>query len=846
MNSIVEKVTDRIIERSRWAREAYLSRIDEMASHRWPARSALGASNFAHDLAACSGFCRERLFRDDVPNIAIISSYNDLLSAHAPFEAYHRILKEVVFSAGGAAQFAGGVPAMCDGITQGYPGMDLSLMTRDVIAMSVVTALSHMVFDGALLLGVCDKIMPGLLMGMLQYGHLPAILVPAGPMRSGIANREKALARERFAVGEIGKQELIEYELKAYHSEGTCTFYGTANSNQLMAEMLGVHLPGASFINTGTKLREAMTREAGRRIVELARPGGESCPIGHIINEKSVVNALVGLLATGGSTNESMHLVAIAKAAGVIIDWQDFAELSDAVPLIVRIYPNGPEDINAFQEAGGIPLIIQELLNAGFLHGDVKTVAGDGLLPYSRQPVLDDNGVKWMDKRLSSRNISVISTVQEPFDRIGGIKVLEGNLGRAIMKISALSQGESTVIEAPARVFNSQEEMEEAFRNERLNCDHVAVVRFQGPRANGMPELHKLITFLSIVMDRGFQVGLLTDGRLSGASGKVPFAIHCTPEAACGGPISRLVDGDIIRMDARAGVLEARVPALELKSREPANPDLREARSLWGREIFAPLRMNLSSADQGASAIFCGEREGVCRPVVAEIGSGSAYGSMNGIGIEPFKVLERSPVIPVVVIEELNDAVPLARALLRGGIKVIEVTLRSEAALEAISLINREVPEILVGAGTVLNSKDLMAVAEAGASFAISPGMTQELLEVGQDGNIPLIPGISTVSELMCALEMGFEVFKFFPAEAAGGVDMLRSIAGPFPGVRFCPTGGIGESNFLEYLALANVICVGGSWVAPIELIRKGHWDSISVLASDALQAARDSKLWGP
>ena len=603
MHTTVNNITRRIVERSKKHREAYLQRV-EAARGNGVFRNKLPCSNFAHDLAGCAGGCRTALLKNDVPNIAIISSYNDLVSAHQPYEAYPEIIKKAVAEAGGTAQFAGGVPAMCDGITQGQPGMDMSLISRDVIAMSTVIGLSHNVFDGALLLGVCDKIMPGLLMGGLQFGHLPMILIPAGPMRSSLPNKEKAQVRERFAEGKIGRKEMLAAEVKAYHSPGTCTFYGTANSNQLMAEMLGMHMPGASFINAGTKLRDALTRSAAKRVAAMTHLSDDYVPLAHVISEKSVVNAMVGLLATGGSTNETMHLVAIARAAGIRIDWNDFAELSDNIPLLVRIYPNGSGDINSFQEAGGMSLLIRELLKGGMVHEDVQTVAGFGLSRYLEEPVLEGDRVFWQDGPKQATDPEVIAPLDQPFEIIGGLKILSGNLGRAIMKISALAEGGKTLVEAPAMVFNSQHELEAAFNDDKLNRDVVAVVRFQGPQANGMPELHKLITYLAIIMNRGYTVGLVTDGRLSGASGKVPFAIHCTPEAFCGGMLAKVQDGDLIRMDAHNSVLELKVDDDELAGREYATPDLASHRYGLGRQIFAPLRKDLLGAEEGASSIF--------------------------------------------------------------------------------------------------------------------------------------------------------------------------------------------------------------------------------------------------
>ncbi len=603
MHTTVQKVTDRIIERSKPHRQKYLQRVAE-AKGDGVFRNKLPCSNLAHDLAGCVGTCRSSLLDETIPNIAIISAYNDMVSAHQPYVKYPEIIKEAVAQAGGNAQFAGGVPAMCDGVTQGEPGMDMSLVSRDVIAMSTVIGLSHNVFDGAILLGVCDKILPGLLMGGLQFGHLPMILIPAGPMTSGIANKDKNKVREAFAKGEVGHDELLSSEIKAYHSPGTCTFYGTANSNQLMAEMLGMHLPGSSFVNAGTVLRDALTRSAAEQITSLTHLGEDYTPLAHIISEKSIVNAIVGLMATGGSTNETMHLVAIARAAGIRIDWNDFAELSDITPLLVRIYPNGSGDINSFQQAGGMALLVKELLEGELIHEDVQTVAGKGFARYTEAPLLEDEKAVWQQGPKQAEDPTIISKVSEPFETMGGIKVLSGNLGRAIMKISALADGEKTFVEAPAMVFNSQQELEDAFKADKLKRDMVAVVRFQGPRANGMPELHKLITHLSITMDRGYQVGLVTDGRLSGASGKVPFAIHCTPEAATGGLLAKVQDGDMILMDAHNSVLELKVDADELNKRTPYQYDLDSSRHGLGRQIFAPLRKNLLGAEEGASSIF--------------------------------------------------------------------------------------------------------------------------------------------------------------------------------------------------------------------------------------------------
>lgn len=611
MHKIVKKVTERIIARSSETRQSYLQQIEETQAPQ-PFRHRLPCSNLAHDLAGATWKEKKDFLDLTKPNIAIISGYNDLLSAHQPYGDYPPLLKEAVIKAGGTCQFAGGVPAMCDGVTQGEPGMDLSLVSRDVIAMSTVIALSHNVFDGALLLGICDKILPGLLMGGLQFGHLPMLLVPGGPMKSGLPNKEKARARERFALGEIDHAEMLDFECQAYHSPGTCTFYGTANSNQLMAEMLGMHLPGSSFVNTGTTIRKLLNQAAAARVTTISAQSSEYTPIGHVISEKSVVNAIVGLMASGGSTNETIHLVAIARAAGIMINWDDFSDLSDISPLLVRIYPNGAGDINSFQESGGMAALIKELLENGFLHEDVLTVAGKGLERYTKIPEIRDKKLIWEKTSDGSQDNHVIATLKTPFAASGGLKVLSGNLGRAIIKVSSLAQGIETKLTAPAMIFHTQEEMGEAFKSGKMDRDLMAVVRFQGPRANGMPELHKLITYLSIIMDRGYTVGLVTDGRLSGASGKVPFAIHLTPEGLNGGMIAKVREGDLISMDAKGGQLHLHVDDAELKTREYAKAGhLSELRRGTGRQIFAPLRRNLPGAEAGASSIFGADQENV-------------------------------------------------------------------------------------------------------------------------------------------------------------------------------------------------------------------------------------------
>jgi phosphogluconate dehydratase len=603
MHQAVLEVTERIVRRSRKHRSRYLQNMEE-AMVAGPVRHQLPSSNLAHSMAVCRGGDGERIRDRTSPHIAIITSYNDMLSAHHTYETFPTIIKKAVAAAGGVAQVAAGVPAMCDGVTQGEPGMDLSLMSRDVIAMATVIGLSHNVFDGALLLGICDKILPGLLMGALQYGHLPMILVPGGPMRTGLSNKEKAHARELFAEGKIGPEEMLAVECQSYHGTGTCTFYGTANSNQLIAELLGLHLPGASFVNPDDPLREALTIAAATRVTGMTHLGGAYTPIGQIVNEKAVVNAIVGVLATGGSTNQTMHLVAVARAAGIRINWDDFSDLSRVVPLLARIYPNGPGDINTFQDAGGMAALITELLEGGFLHSDVPTVAGVGLEAYVRKPVLDQGVLAWKAEAERSADLSVIAAVQKPFSASGGLKVLSGNLGRAVIKVSALADGADTVIEAPAVVFHTQEELLTAFQEGRLNRSFIAVVRFQGPQATGMPELHKLITPLAVVMDHGHQVAMVTDGRLSGASGKVPAAIHVTPEALCGGILAKVQDGDLIRLDAGAGRLDLLLNEAVIAAREYVDPGVKKARYGSGRQIFAPLRSNLLSSEEGASSLF--------------------------------------------------------------------------------------------------------------------------------------------------------------------------------------------------------------------------------------------------
>lgn len=596
MNPAVEEVTRRIIERSRDSRRDYLERM-EAAANSGPGRAKLSCANWAHAFAGQDPADKRRALTN-APNIGIVTAYNDVLSAHQPFERFPPIIREAAREVGATAQVAGGTPAMCDGVTQGRPGMELSLFSRDVIALSTAVALTHDSFDAALCLGICDKIVPGLFMGALAFGHLPVIFTPGGPMPSGISNPEKARIRALFAEGKIGRDALLEAEMASYHSPGTCTFYGTANSSQLMMELIGLHLPGTAFVHPNTPLRDALTAESARRAVALARAGGEG-RMCRVVDEKSIVNAIVGLLATGGSTNHAIHLVAMARVGGIVIDWDDFDRLSRATPLMARIYPNGSGDVNHFHAAGGMAFVTRELRRAGLLHDDVETVVGRGLAAYTREPFLDGETLAWRDGTAESLDRDMLRPVDDPFDAEGGLRLLTGNLGRCVIKTSAVKR-EHRAIEAPAAVFETQEDFLAAFKAGRLDRDVVAVVRFQGPRANGMPELHTLSPSLSVLQDRGFKVALVTDGRMSGASGKTAAAIHLTPEAAEGGPIARLRDGDLVRLDAEAGVLEARVE--DLMAREPA----RRPSDAWGygRELFGGFRRTVTSAEEGGSVVL--------------------------------------------------------------------------------------------------------------------------------------------------------------------------------------------------------------------------------------------------
>ena len=598
MHPRVIEVTERLIERSRATRQRYLAMI-AAAADQGPQRGKLQCANFAHGVAGCSGADKQTLRLPDAANVAIVTAYNDMLSAHQPYEDYPQRIKAALHEIGSVGQVAGGVPAMCDGVTQGEPGMEIGLASRETIAMGTAVALSHNMFDAALCLGVCDKIVPGLLIGALRFGHLPMLFVPAGPMPSGLSNKEKAEVRERFAEGKASRDELLASEMAAYHSPGTCTFYGTANTNQMLMEVMGLHLPGASFVNPNTPLRDALTREAAQQVTRLTRQSGQHLPLGQIVDERCLVNAVVALHATGGSTNHTLHLPAIAQAAGIQLTWQDMAELSEVVPTLAHVYPNGKADINHFHAAGGTAVLIRELLDAGLLHENVATVAGQGLRRYTEEPFLDGERLVWRAGAGASLDENILRPVARPFSPEGGLRLLDGNLGRGVMKLSAVAP-ERHVIEAPARVFHDQQALAEAFQAGELDRDFVAVVRFQGPRCNGMPELHKLTPFLGVLQDRGYKVALVTDGRMSGASGKVPAAIHVCPEAFDGGPLARVRDDDLIRVDGRTGELRVLVDAAEFAARELAPAPAAEIGT--GRELFAFMRASFSTAEQGASA----------------------------------------------------------------------------------------------------------------------------------------------------------------------------------------------------------------------------------------------------
>ncbi|MFV1918013.1 phosphogluconate dehydratase [Sphingomonas sp. MJ1 (PH-R8)] len=599
LHSEIAAVTDRVIANSRDRRAAYLALIDRERESGVD-RPMLGCANLAHGYA---GTDEDRDFMRPAKNmnVGIVTAYNDMLSAHATYYRYPEQMKVWAREAGITAQVAGGVPAMCDGVTQGYPGMELSLFSRDTIALSTAIALSHGMFEGAALLGICDKIVPGLLMGALRFGHLPMVMVPGGPMRSGLANKDKAAVRERYAEGKATREELLDAEIAAYHGKGTCTFYGTANSNQMMMEAMGLHVPGAAFANPGTKLRQELTRAAVHRLAEIGWDGEDYRPLGRCVDERAIVNAAIVLLATGGSTNHLIHLPAIARCAGIVLDWEDFDRLSKTVPLLARVYPNGAADVNMFEDAGGPSFVIRELLGAGLLHGDVMTIAKDGMSAYGRKAEVEADTLVWRKHGERSGDEAIVRTVDAPFSPEGGFRILQGNLGRACIKVSAVER-DRWIIEAPARVFSDQAQVQEAFKAGELDRDVVVVVRHQGPRANGMPELHKLTPPLGVLQNRGFRVALVTDGRMSGASGKVPCAIHLSPEALGGGPIGKVRDGDIVRLDAEAGVLTALVDPAEWEAREPAPaPAVADG---TGRELFALMRHGASEAEAGASAML--------------------------------------------------------------------------------------------------------------------------------------------------------------------------------------------------------------------------------------------------
>jgi phosphogluconate dehydratase len=607
----IQEVTQRVIERSKQTRQDYLDRISH-AKKQTRVRAGLGCGNIAHVMAACSSDDKARLKADEVPNLAIINSYNDMLSAHVPYKDYPDVIKSIATKFDATAQVAGGVPAMCDGVTQGRDGMELSLFSRDVIAMSTAVSLSHDVFDGVFCLGVCDKIVPGLLIGALSFGHLPVFFLPAGPMQSGIPNKEKARIRQKFAQGLVSREDLLEAESASYHSAGTCTFYGTANSNQMLMEIMGLHLPGSSFINPYTELRDGLTGNAVETMLKQLTDDKESPCLAEVISEKTIINGLVGLLSTGGSTNHAIHIVAIAKAAGIQVTWKDMSDLSEVVPLLTRIYPNGSADVNHFQAAGGMGFLMRELASAGYLHTDVKTMLGDGLAPYMTEPRLDkdeslimsdSNGpskVKWVDCPANSLDEEVLRPVSNPFSKQGGLQLLTGNLGKAVIKVSAVAE-EHQVVTAPAKVFNSQGALQDAYTRGELNQDFIAVLKEQGPKAKGMPELHKLTPVMATLQDQGFKVAIVTDGRMSGASGKVPAAIHLAPEAVEGGIIAKIQEGDLVTLDAPNGILKVHVSDDELAKRELeiSQPSLTFG---TGRELFTGFRNIVGSADLGASA----------------------------------------------------------------------------------------------------------------------------------------------------------------------------------------------------------------------------------------------------
>lgn len=604
LNRYVEEVTQRIIDRSADLRADYLAQISEDHNNR-PERGKLSCGNLAHGFAACDAGDKSSLRMMESGNMAIVTAYNDMLSAHQPYAEYPEIVKRAMRDIGCTAQVAGAVPAMCDGVTQGQDGMELSLLSRDIIAQCTAISLSHQMFDGVLALGICDKIVPGLLIGVLSFGYLPAIFIPAGPMESGLKNKEKQRIRQLFAEGKVGREELLQAESDSYHSAGTCTFYGTANSNQVLLEALGLQLPGSSFVNPSDPMRQRLTVEACHQLTRVTALGSDYRPVGEIVDERSIVNATVSLLASGGSTNHTMHLVAIARAAGIIVNWDDIAELSAVVPLLAKVYPNGEADVNHFHAAGGTSCMFRQLLDSGFMHGDAKTVWGKNFSSFTQESFIEDDKIVWRESPEQPLDLEVLTTIAQPFSKEGGIRLLSGNIGRGVIKVSAVAP-EHQVIEAPAIVLDDQDKLEGMFKAGQLNKDCVVVVRHQGPKALGMPELHKLTPFLGILQDKGYKVALVTDGRMSGASGKVPAAIHIVPEAVDGGLLAKLQNGDLIRVDAVSGQIECLEDMNVVNSREAA-PNPKGSQRGCGRELFAVNRDNISNAEQGASYLFAGE-----------------------------------------------------------------------------------------------------------------------------------------------------------------------------------------------------------------------------------------------
>ena len=602
INKTLQSVTDKIIARSEPFRSDYLERVQRAKQNR-PSRVQLSCTNFAHAVASASADDKLTLHQERTINLGIVSAYNEMLSAHQPFDRYPEIIKQTARDNGATAQFAGGVPAMCDGVTQGRTGMELSLFSRDVIAQATAIALSHDTFDSVICLGTCDKIVPGLLMGALDFGHLPTLFIPAGPMTSGIPNSEKAIARQQFIQGKITRKELMLSECASYHSPGTCTFYGTANSNQMLLEVMGLQLPGSGFINPGNEIRDELTREATRRAIQISSTAAECTPLGELVDAKTICNAIVGLLATGGSSNHTIHLIAIARCAGHIVNWNDFSELSSVVPTLTRIYPNGSADVNQFHAAGGMPLVIKQLLDNGLLHPDVKTILGDDLDQCTSEPALSDGKIDWQPAPSKSADPEIIAGFDKPFDESGGLSLLEGNLGRAIIKVSAVDPKHYDV-EAPAKIFTSQAEFLKAFEDDLLNSDFIAVLINQGPSANGMPELHKLTPALGVLQDKGYKVALVTDGRMSGASGKVPAAIHVTPEFANGGKLGLLKDGDLIRLKTTSGTLDVIIDEDEWNSRVHPVIDPADSEYTDGRLLFSNMRKSVSGAETGALSLF--------------------------------------------------------------------------------------------------------------------------------------------------------------------------------------------------------------------------------------------------